>query len=52
MKPRTKSQLIDIIIAYSSDLTDMQNAAKVLLEENKELKAKLGIKGSDSEKNN
>lgn len=38
LKVRTKSQLIEIIIAYSSDLQEMQNVAKQLFEENKALK--------------
>ena len=38
LKLRSKSQLISIIIAYASDLQEMQNAAQQLLEENKALK--------------
>ena len=44
LKLRTKSQLIEIIIAYSSDLQEMQNAARQLFEENKALKESLNEK--------
>ncbi len=46
LKMRSKSQLIEIIIAYASDLTEMQAVARQLLEENKELK------GESNEKTN
>ena len=38
LKMRTKAQLIEIIIAYASDLQDLQGAAQQLFEENKTLK--------------
>ena len=38
LKLRSKSQLIDIVISYGSDLREMQAALKQLHEENKSLK--------------
>lgn len=41
LKVRTKSQLIEIIWSYGMNLREMQEVAKILLEENTELKAQL-----------
>lgn len=38
LKMRSKSQLVHIIVTYSDQLTEMQNIAQQLLEENKLLK--------------
>lgn len=38
LKMRSKSQLIDVIIHYASELEELRFVSKLLLEENKELK--------------
>jgi len=41
LKQHSKSKLIEIIIAYASDLQELQQMAQLLLEDNKQMEARL-----------
>ena len=47
LKSRSKTELIELVWTYGVELNSMQHAAQILLEENKQLKARLGVESED-----
>ena len=43
LKRRSKNELVHVVWTYATQLQEMQRVAQILLEENKELKAQLGV---------